>query len=313
MQHVLTLDDWVDGKSPDQSDLASWSNLVRLRSLQVENPVEDPISLYFSAQWIQCPDKTLATELFERTFSAYGLSVQLRLLQNMVSEENIRPVDFLKGVVPHGQLYRHLLHRTDIWDEMSPVQLNDSFYSFFHNVVDAEQFNQGLVHPCWSRLAKIVDPKERLKFFNSIVGPRIRNEFGFLSEDGSRFPIASFHRTLAHLCTAWNIHPAQVVYAMLRNDPSTYRNLEEYREHIEPYANDIRNLLELTPNLKNQRLLEKLPESNSACTLDAVVMFALMGDADNLFWDHTRPMAVADDPDAAAGLAAALSEDNSLF
>lgn len=310
MQNICTLDDWATGKSPEPNDLASWSNLVHLRSLQVENPHDDPVGLYFVAQWLHCSDKKLAPELFERTFSAYGVSTQIQLLNTLVSAEQIRPVDLVDNVIPHGHLHRHLIHRSDVWKDMSAVQLNDQTYSFFHQMVESEQDRE--VHPAWEAIARIVDPKERRQFFEKILSPKIRSAFGFLNDESSYFPVQTFHKMLERLNATWGIHPAQVLYFMLKKDPSAYRIFDEYQNFLEPYANDIRSLLQLDTTPQNIRLLEKLPASTRECTLDTVMMFALMGDPDNLFWDHNKPLTMEQDPLAAIGLSTALSDDFSL-
>ncbi len=290
MRNEITLKEWCDGKTPDRNDLCGWSNLIFQRSLQTDDPINDKVSKYFVAQWSGCQKESpLLAALFERTFSHYPSSVQKALASQLMDQGILNGIDLLSEVRPHGELQKHLLNQPAVWSAMPDYMWRDYLQAAFDGIVGGLRKEQE-EHGVWVPVGRIEKPADRHRIFLDLVYPKLRHAFGFLNEDKPYFEVKLFHTFLSKLADTWQIHPANLMYAMLCSDPSSFRDYERYKEFISPYANDIQALIQWSDLPRDTRIRSNLPQGDTIATIDGITALALSGGAglSSLFQDMKK-------------------------
>lgn len=290
MRNEITLKDWCEGKTPDRNDLFGWSNLIFQRSLQTDDPVNDKVARYFMAQWSLCDKESpLLAALFERTFSHYPSSAQKALADQLMEAGVLNSIDLLSEVRPHGELQKHLLDKPAVWSAMPGYMLHDNLQLAFDGIVSGlRKGNQE--HGAWAPIEGIEEPAERRKVFHDLIVHKLRWAFGFLNDEKPYFETELFHAFLSKLGQSWQIHPANLMYAMLCADPASSRDYDRYETFIAPYANDIRALIQWSDLPRDTRIRNRLPESSTIATIDGITALALSGGAGlvSLFQDMKK-------------------------
>ena len=275
MRNDITLKDWCEGKTPDCNDLVGWSNLIFQRSLQINEPLNDKVSQYFVVQWMQCAKETsLLASIFERTFSNYPVSTQIALTDRLVEQGQLKGVELLPQTRQYGPLQKYLLTKADVWDAMPDYLLRDYLHHSFESILRPE-YPSSEEHAAWASIERIENSTSRAKVFSDILAPRLRASFGFLNADKKYFDTKLFHGMLSRLGTAWNVHPANFMYALLCLDPASTRSYDKYSEFIEPYANDIRALIQWSSLPRDERIRNRLPDCDKISTIDGIAALAL--------------------------------------
>ena len=307
MSNAVSLKAWSEGLSPEKNDLLSWSNLIFQRALQVKDAEADPISEYFFTQWMASEkEPNLLANTFERTFSAYGVSFQIRLMNALINEGIIQPINLLDKVKSNGLLQCHLLTLPHVWKAMELHQLRDKLHTTFDTIIRFDRDYPQQQHAVWEALSAFKTPKERSYIFKAVIASSMRREFGLLNDDKAYFDVATFHSTVQKLSECWEVAPAQVMYGLLSVGFDTSgRNYERYKDFIEPYANDIRELIQFSTSPRDERIRQNLPESALPVTMDMVFSFAIASNPDNMFLDRHHLPSAEHDPAAAAALGAA--------
>lgn len=304
MSHAVSLKEWSEGATPEKDDLLSWSNLVFQRSLQVKNPEADPISEYLFSKWsASAKDSGLTVNTFERTFSQYGVGFQRHVMNTLIEAGVAQAVDFLDKVKSNGLLHRHLLTLPEVWVGMELHQKRDNLYTWFSEIVKFGKDEPEKTHPSWQVIEGFKTAADKRYIFNAVLGQRILDTFGLFKDDAGFFPVATFHDTVKKLSTSWDIHPAQIVYGLMEVDYYKSRtDYDRYSEFLEPYANDIRELIQFNPDPRSKRIGDNLPESTRAATIDLVFAFALSLDPAHIFLDRHHMPEQVHDPEAALAL-----------
>ena len=307
MSDAVSLKDWSAGTNPDKNDLLSWSNLIYERSLQVKDVESDSVSEYFFSHWLSSEkDPKVLIDTFERTFSVYGGDFQVRLMKTLKESGTLQPIALLDKVKPNGFLQRYLLTDPDVWKGMAPEQLRDKLHTGFDAIIRFGQTNPQAEHAAWSALKMFKTPKERSYIFNAVLASTIRSEFGLFHHHQGQFDITTFHAVVHKMSDCWNIEPAQVMYGLLFigfNAP--VREYDRYKDFIEPYANDIRELIQFSTNPRDENIRQHLPDSVRSATMDMLFSFAFALDSTNLFMDRHHLPSAEHDPEAAHALGAA--------
>lgn len=304
MTHAVSLQEWSQGKTPDKNDFLSWSNLIYQRSNQVEQPGDDAVSQYFFGQWMDAANNSkMIAGTFERTFSAYGASFQIAVMNQLAQEGKLVPYDLLDQVKPDALLYRHLLLRSDVWSSMEPHQFRDKLYSEFHTIVGTGQHHVEAAHPFWAALKAVDTPQNRVVLFEELLKPKFCSAFGLFSDEHSYFDARVFHSAVKKLSDCWGIHPAQIIYGLLA-DPARL-DYERFNDMLEPYANDIKELIQFCTSPRDERIRSNLLDSPRPVTIDMVFAFALAMDPKNIFLSTSQIPKTQYDPEAADALGAA--------
>lgn len=307
MSNAVSLKQWSEGATPEKDDLLSWSNLVFQRSLQVKNPEADPVSEYLFSKWSACAkDPKLTINTFERTFSQYSVGFQRHVMNTLIQAGVAEAVDFLDKVKGNGLLHRHLLTLPEVWAGMELHQQRDNLYTWFSEIVQFGKDDPNKTHPSWNTIKAFKTPKEKRYIFNAVLGEKMLSTFGLFKDHSGYFTTAVFHDTVKKMSECWDIHPAQVVYGLMLVDHYEQRtDYHRFDEFLEPYANDVRELIQFNPDPRSKRMSENLPESSRPATIDLVFAFALSLDPTHVFLDRNHMPKEVHDPEAAQALSSA--------
>lgn len=311
MYNSVSLKKWSDGTTPNANDLLSWSNFIFERSLQVKNVEDDAVSKYFFTQWMAAEkEPTLLANIFERVFSAYGIKFQVQLLNALTNDKIIQPIELLNNVKGNGELHRYLLTRLDVWKAMELHQLLDNIYNQFDTIAEFGKDYPEKTHPVWDTLQSFKTPSERSHIFETAFAPKIRHGFFRVNDRQCVLDVKEFHPIVQKISNSWNVYPAQLVYCLLYNLPNAINNYravipEGYYDCIEPYTNDIRELIQFSMRPNDDALRKKLPDSIKPTTVDPIFALIISSNPENILMDKDNKFLTEYDPEAAAVLGAA--------